>query len=286
MSSLKEMDYRTLAALVDYLRGPGFVLDFSDRTFSQFFSAELEVDIDDPVYATHGGSKGKRLRRFLELADDATATKLLSALWEVRRDLLEGRPDPVAGSERKYFSLLERLGKLQKTGEMPKNNAVPDHQKIASLKNDLLMLSSLPPQRRGYEFEAFLTRLFNLFGLQPRASFRNRGEQIDGSFVLQGETYLLEAKWQSQLTDAKDLRDFEGKLNEKAAWARGLFVSYCGFSEGALESFGRGKKTICMDGLDLSQILERNIGLHEAVERKARRAAEDGQPFTSINHLF
>jgi uncharacterized protein YjbI with pentapeptide repeats len=30
----------------------------------------------------------------------------------------------------------------------------------------------------------------------PRGSFRLIGEQIDGSFHLEGETYLLEAKWQ------------------------------------------------------------------------------------------
>jgi hypothetical protein len=39
--------------------GGGYVLNFSDRTFAQFFAEELNIDINDPVYSRNGGSKGK-----------------------------------------------------------------------------------------------------------------------------------------------------------------------------------------------------------------------------------
>lgn len=286
MSSLKEIDYRTLSALVDFIRGPGFVLDFSDRTFAQFFAVELGVDIDQPEYTASGTSKGKRLRRFMELTDDATAAKLIRSLWEIRSDYLNGQPDPVAGAERKFEALLSRLGGTMRMAPAATPTQIPDHQQIEALKSDLLNLNGMAAQQRGYAFESFLVRLFDISGLMPRPSFRNRGEQIDGSFILNGETYLLEAKWRSQLTEARELRDFEGKLKEKAAWARGLFVSYCGFSEGALENFGRAKRTICLDGLDLHVILDSQIPLYRAISLKARRAAEDGLPFTSIRHLI
>lgn len=285
MSSLKEIDYRTVSALVDFVRGRGYVLDFSDRTFAQFFATELDVDIDRPEYAAGGTSKGNRLRKFLELADDAAAAKILRALWELRRDYLDGQPDPVAGAEPKFEALLSRLGATKSQEPAAQRAHVPDHQKIVSLKSDLLNLNGMPAQQRGYAFETFLNRLFDLSGMMPRPSFRNRGEQIDGSFILSDETYLLEAKWRSQLTEARELRDFEGKLIEKAAWARGLFVSYCGFSESALENFGRGKRTICLDGLDLHEILDRQIPFDRAINLKVRRAAEDGLPFTSIRYL-
>jgi len=42
---------------------------------------------------------------------------------------------------------------------------------------------------RGIEFEGFLKRYFDLFGLKAREAFRLRGEQIDGSFVLADQTY-------------------------------------------------------------------------------------------------
>ena len=48
------------------------MLDFSDPSFSDFFATELKVNIDDPKYAVNRGSKGKRLRYFLQTSDDAT----------------------------------------------------------------------------------------------------------------------------------------------------------------------------------------------------------------------
>ena len=75
----------------------------------------------------------------------------------------------------------------------------------AGLLGDLMSLHNLAPQRRGYAFEDFLKRVFNAFGLLPRGGFRTTGEQIDGSFVLAGETYLLEAKWHNDLTPVADL---------------------------------------------------------------------------------
>ena len=37
----------------------GYVLDFSDRTMTQFFAEELNIDIDHPRYRDDGTSKGK-----------------------------------------------------------------------------------------------------------------------------------------------------------------------------------------------------------------------------------
>ena len=69
---------------------------------------------------------------------------------------------------------------------------------IQELKRKLLGLSSLPPQERGFQFEKLIKDLFEIFNLAPRSSFRLVGEQIDGSFQFQGETYLVEATWQSE----------------------------------------------------------------------------------------
>jgi hypothetical protein len=55
-------------------------------------------------------------------------------------------------------------------------------------------VSSLKPDARGRAFESFLNDLFAAYGLSPRNPFRLTGEQIDGSFELGQDTYLLEAK--------------------------------------------------------------------------------------------
>lgn len=96
----------------------------------------------------------------------------------------------------------------------------------------------------------------------------------------------LEAKWQSPKTPAADLHGFQGKLDQKAAWARGLFVSISGFTDEGLFAFGRGKKVICMDGFDLFETLDRELPLNLALDRKVRRAAETGLPFERIRDLF
>src|SRR5437899_5185373 len=50
------------------------------------------------------------------------------------------------------------------------------------------------------------------------------------------------------------------EIEQKAAWTRGLFVSNSGFSEDGLVAFGRGKRIICMGGLDLYEIRDREPG--------------------------
>lgn len=112
MSSLTTADLSALATLVDFARGPGYVLDFSDREFSQFFGRELGINIDDPIFATRRTSKGKRLRTFLEQTDNATARRTLEALWSARTALLENmsQSDPVGASDERYQALIGRLG--------------------------------------------------------------------------------------------------------------------------------------------------------------------------------
>ena len=150
----------------------------------------------------------------------------------------------------------------------------------------LVALSPLEPQPRGYAFEKFLTRLFNTFGLEARGAFRLVGEQIDGSFVLNGHPYLVEARWQNKLTAVADLHAFHGKIGEKAAWTRGLFVSFTGFSEDGLTAFGRSKNIICLDGFDLSEALTRELPLNVVIERKVRHASETGRAFGRVRDLF
>jgi hypothetical protein len=98
--------------------------------------------------------------------------------------------------------------------------------------------------------------------------------------------YLLEAKWQNVPSGVEQLHAFHGKVEQKAAWARGLFISYCGFSDDGIQAFGRGKRVICMDGFDLSEALSRELPLNEILERKVRRAAETGFAFVRVRDLF
>jgi hypothetical protein len=70
----------------------------------------------------------------------------------------------------------------------------------------------------------------------------------------------------------------------KAAWARGLFVSNSGFTHEGLEAFSRGRQTnlICVDGLDLYEVLSRRVSLIAVLEEKARWAAETNGAYIPV----
>lgn len=286
MSSLTTSDLSTVSTLVDFVRGrPGYVLHFSDRDFSQFFAREINVNIEDPIYAVGGTSKGKRLRTFLEKTDNATAGRTLAALWSARVAFLSDtcQSDPVGAAEDRYRTIMSRVGSASSAKTTAPGPPLPVYE---DLKAQLIALAPLAPHPRGYAFQKFLYGVFEAHGTDPRSAFRNRGEEIDGSFALAGHAYLLEAKWEAKPAGVAALRAFEGKLAEKAPWARGLFISYVGFSCDGLVAFGRAKRTLCMDGYDLFEMLDRKLSLEQILEAKARRAAETGMPFVTVRELF
>lgn len=296
---ISPIDMRLIDDLFDM--GGGYVLDFSNRTFAEFFQSELGVNIDLPRFEREGTSKAKRLRYFLKVSDPKTRGRTLRALWKYREAVrrMNGEPERTPNAASLFQEVLARVeGRpppkrpSPDPGGKPSRNAQEDPQPkadktvLTGLRNSLLELSGLDPQTRGFAFEKFLKKVFDAHGLGGRASFRNVGEQIDGSFEMRGETYLLEAKWQNAQVGASDLRAFNGNVEEKAAWSRGLFVSMSGFSPDGLVAYGRAKRIICMDGLDLHELLERSIPFSEVVARKVRRAAESGEPFVQVRALF
>lgn len=290
MSKIKQIDLLVVNELFERKGEPGYILNFSDKSFAQFFARELGVDIDDQKYHQNGKSKGKRLRYFLEVSDDDLAARTLEALWEYRSALIthSGKTDEVPNAHKKLLDLVHKLRGGAPAAAAPKPTKLPvlADAVVAILRQELLDLSCLDPHPRGYAFEIFLRKLFDAYGMEARQAFRNRGEQIDGSFQLQGETYLLEAKWQNARTDAAELRAFNAKVEEKAAWSRGLFISNSGFTPEGVHAFGRGKRVVCMDGRDLYETLTQGRSLVEVLLLKVRRAAETGEPFIGLTDLY
>jgi len=267
----------------------GYILDFSNRTFAEFFALELDIDIDAKIYQREGTSKGKRLRGFLGIVDDGTAAKTLRTLWEYREAMLtrSNQEDPQPLAKKQVFAVVARLEGTATgipTGLVPAPKlAIQDW---TGLLAKLIAVRDLPAQNRGYEFEAYLKELFDAFGMAAREPFKLFGEQIDGSFHLAGETYLLEAKWLNRKVSIGELHGFHGKIEQKAAWARGLFVSFGGFTVQGLDAFGKGKRLVCMEGREIKIALEREIGIDALIAMKVRRAAETGAVFTPIETLF
>jgi hypothetical protein len=62
---------------------------------------------------------------------------------------------------------------------------------------------------------------------------------------------------------------------------------HSGFTQDGLEAFNRGSQTniICVDGLDLYEVLSRRVLLIEVLEEKARRAAETNRAYVPVRDL-
>lgn len=78
MSSLVTNEKQVLEKL--FQMGSGYVLNFSDRTFGEFFQDDVCVDIYDQKYDYASGSKANRLRGFWQVADDALAGRSIEKL--------------------------------------------------------------------------------------------------------------------------------------------------------------------------------------------------------------
>ncbi|MEW6529533.1 MAG: hypothetical protein AB1473_01780 [Thermodesulfobacteriota bacterium] len=143
-------------------------------------------------------------------------------------------------------------------------------------------------QAAGIALESVLNELFDLFDAAPRKRFRVVGEEIDGSFELDHEIYLLEAKWETEPLSEAPLLGFRGKIEGKSTFTRGLLVSINGFSQPALEAITRGKQPnfFMMDGYDLTLVIEGQMRLDELLRGKIRRLSEEGTPFVSAKEFL
>jgi hypothetical protein len=288
MSDLTNSEKRKLEKFLGM--NTGYVLSFSDRSFAEFVAGSVGRNIFDPRYNYASGSKANRLRAFWSIEDNQVVARLLSDLVD---DACEGvRTGALAEECRKIIARLLLVGSAGQQRTVVVDPTPPkttiDAKQHEGLTAGLREIMQLPSNPRGFAFERFLRDLFASFDLAPRPSFRLNGEQIDGSFHLAGETYLVEAKWQDPQIGNRELQSFAGTVRSKATWARGLYISYSGFSEDGLTAFGRGDATriICLDGLELWQILQNRLPLPEVLSLKTRRAAETGRAYVPLRELF
>ena len=66
----------------------GYVLDFSDRTFSEFVMGAVGLDIRSDKYTTEGMSQASKVRALWRLEPDNVVGKLLLALIDHEQDEL------------------------------------------------------------------------------------------------------------------------------------------------------------------------------------------------------
>ncbi|MET8044861.1 restriction endonuclease [Micromonospora sp. NPDC005215] len=148
---------------------------------------------------------------------------------------------------------------------------------LETLKNEFVsMASATDPHKRGIQFEVFLNHLFNLFDLEPRASYSLEREQIDGAFSFDTDDYILEAKWWKGPIGRDQLDIFASKIRRKGKNALGLYISVNEFTSDAKQEFASATPFITMTGEDLYCILDERLRLDDVLRRKKRHMNETG----------
>jgi hypothetical protein len=266
----------------------GYVLDFSNRSFAEFVLDSTGRDIYDSRYNYGSGSKANRLRAFWQKEENGVVGKLMDdmldyaagtgALQEVCRlivgRLLKESPTP----EVKHNSHSEEQSSQQRRRS----------QVLDQLKEEFLCLASESDRSKaGLALEQLLNRLFEIFELRPRQPFRVVGEQIDGSFELESQIYLLESKWEKHPLPEADLLVFRGKIEGKSTFTRGVFFALNDISVPARDAITRGKAPsfFVMNGHDLIMILSEAISLTEFLRKRVRLLAEEGRVYVPFSEL-
>jgi len=295
MSNLNFSEKRRLEELLGM--GSGYALDFSNRTFAEFITDSTGLNIYDSRYDYGSGSKANRLRKFWEVEDNGVVGKLMddmldfgfpiglrrgeseSALVEQCRQtvarLLQGGGGRVPAKEA-YTLAKEQLSQQQRS------------QTLAQLKEEFSELAGESDRSKaGLALECLLNRLFEIFELQPRQPFRIVGEQIDGSFAMDGHVYLMESKWEKSPLAEADLLVFRGKIEGKSTFTRGVLIALNDVSAQARYSITQGKAPsfFVMNGHDLMMILSEVISLTEFLRKRVRLLAEEGRmcvPFSEL----
>lgn len=151
------------------------------------------------------------------------------------------------------------------------------------------------PQKRGYEFENLINRLFKMSLANSFASYRttlkwenNPRMQIDAGFCFFNQGfYRVETKWTSTPVPPKDIVLFRDKLD--VAGLKGLFISISGFTPQAIQKAYelRGERQILlMDGKELEFILQGSVPFDEAIRLKQIYFAKDSNPYFIINAII
>ena len=79
MSSLTDLEKRYLEKVLNM--GGGYVLDYSDATFEEFFD-RYKVNIHSDRYQAYGTSKAKKMRAFWKREPDALVARVLSEMLD------------------------------------------------------------------------------------------------------------------------------------------------------------------------------------------------------------
>lgn len=299
MSDLTSIEKLKLEKLLEM--GSGYVLDFSNFTFQEFILENTSIDIYDEKYNYRSGSKANRLRGFWAEEPNHIVGELLERLLEYCRTKRLINERAINSENEILFDECKKIIKRLKGDFVKKENEETKEQEKFSFAQSNLLVEfdgfacsekTEDKRQRGFLLEGLLNRVFSLYEIPTKKSFKRNegGEQIDGAFQLEGWFYLVECKWTQNLTDIRQLDSLYGKINRSGRQTLGLFLSINGWSKNVVPLLKQNndKSIILMDGYDLRSVLveHNNLHLKDLLLKKLEHLNFEGEPFYSVSLLL
>jgi hypothetical protein len=139
MVQLKHTDRRIIEEAL--VMGSGYLLNFSDRTFGEFFE-DQGIKIYQEKYDFKGTSKANHMRAFMEIESPATVCRVLRELWTHRERRAEyNKTEADAQLRARFFAAIDRI---ENTSAAPRTDAIERFQQdetleelVASIERDI-----------------------------------------------------------------------------------------------------------------------------------------------------
>lgn len=265
----------------------GYVLDFSNRTFEEFMKDVVNYNI----YEKYPGlSKAKMFREFLKDESEPYVGKAIVMLLSYMEDrglITDNNRDRVNKLREFGKKLLGKLPNHVKSKQSNSKTITSENVDFDRLRMSLLAIENNPtPQAKGYAFEKYLVNLFEAFNLEPHASYRTEYDQIDGSFVLDGNTVLIEAKYRVHPIPKDDLILFSKKIETKSHFPKGLFITYSIVDARAIEYFtDKSARIVILTVEELFLLCQGKYSLPKVLQAKFRTLDELGKIYTHISTI-
>jgi hypothetical protein len=202
MVDLKHSDIRTIDAA--FQAEPGYCLNFSDRTFREFFEDELSINIDDPKYEKGGRSKMNRLRTFFREEPASVVARVMRSLWDYRVGTY-ATPPPI-GIEQNLFDLITRI---ESGASITRTDAIDRFVKDETLEE---LVASIERDIAADKPQAALDRLHTYCAKKFGHLLDLRSIAWDRSEPLQSRV----GKYAKALGQEKDLRDMTQQILKNA----------------------------------------------------------------------
>lgn len=218
MVTLKGSEIRAIEDAMAFPKGRGYVLDFSDRTISEFFEDEFGVDFDDPKYEANGSSKGKRLKTFVSIEDAYSVAKVLRALWDRREGLIRrsgsNRNADIEEEVKRVF--LEIIAKIEGISELPRTDALDRYVRDRTLDE---LIRDIERDLQANKPEAAMDHLHTYCMKKFTHLLRTRGVECVDDEALHARF----GKYRRELLKERNLNPFTDRALKSAI---SLFESY------------------------------------------------------------